>query len=349
VQRRGADPSGIKGAVEGPAPTLTKIAPQLATLTKAAPSGDDWLHEIKFDGYRIMAHVADGKAKLISRNGKDWSAKLPEIAAALPALPVAKAILDGEVCDVLPNGVTSFSGLQEALSERKTGRLVYFLFDVLYLDGWRLDRCAQIDRKALLAELMADPPNQLAYSDHHAGQGPEFFDQAKKTPGVEGIVSKKADAAYTAGRNTRWLKVKATGREELIVLGYTDPEGSRIGFGGLVLGYHSRTRGGPLTFAGAVGTGFSNTVLKQLHGRLRAMEQPEPNVSLPKGSRHGRVHWVRPELVAEVAFTEWTRDGILRHPAFLGLREDKAADDVVLDREISETASVSLWGKMRRR
>jgi bifunctional non-homologous end joining protein LigD len=177
ARRRSAiDPSRVNGAINAALPT--KIAPQLATLANLAPAGGDWLHEIKFDGYRIMAHVADGEARLISRNGLPWTAKLPEIAAAVATLPVQVAILDGEVCDVLPSGVTSFSGLQNALSYRKTGRLIYYLFDLPYLDGWRLDRCAQIDRKALLAQLMAAPPNQLVYSDHHIGQGPEFFDHA---------------------------------------------------------------------------------------------------------------------------------------------------------------------------
>jgi bifunctional non-homologous end joining protein LigD len=348
VVRRSADPSGIDGSVEAPAPT--RITPQLATLSKVAPNGDDWLHEIKFDGYRIIAHVVDGHARLISRNGLDWTAKLPEIAAALPALPVEEAILDGEVCAVLPNGVTSFPGLQLALSQQKTGALVYFLFDILYLDGWRLNRCAQIDRKRLLAQVMAEQPyKRLHYSEHHIGQGQAFFDQVKKIEGVEGMVSKTSCAPYLAGRSVGWLKVKTIGREELIVLGYTDPGGRRIGFGGLVLGYRSRAPDGPLNYAGTVGTGFGNKLLEQLHGRLRMIEQPEPNTALPKGYRHGSVHWVRPELVAEVSFTEWTRDGILRHPAFLGLRDDKSASDIVLDREISPTAAVLHWGKIRRR
>ena len=161
-------------------------------------------------------------------------------------------------------------------------------------------------------------------------------------------MSKRGDAPYASRRSSSWLKVKATGREELIILGYTDPEGSRVGFGGLILGYHSRTADGPLMFAGGVGTGFDNRTLAYLHGRLEAMEQDKPNTALPKGFRHGSVHWVHPALVCEVAFAEWTRDGILRHPSFLGLREDKPARDVVLDREMSAEAKVSRWGGMRR-
>jgi len=320
-----------------------KLEPQLAILTDKAPAGDAWLHEIKFDGYRMLAKIEGGLARFISRNGKDWTTKFPELAKLLPGLPVLQAIIDGEVCYVQPNGVTDFGQLQAAIADKRTAGLVYFLFDLLYLDGWRLDLAALIDRKAMLARILEIPHDpRLQYSDHHVGGGPEFFAAAAGTPGLEGIVSKKAGAPYRPGKRTTWLKIKANQREEFVVIGWTDPERSRIGFGRLVLGYYSEATG-ELTYAGGVGTGFSDKLLRELHGRLLEMAAPDPGIRLPKGVSRSGIHWVRPEIVVEARFTEWTRDGILRHPAFLGERLDKAPREVVLDRELSPDAKQHRW------
>jgi bifunctional non-homologous end joining protein LigD len=205
-----------------------------------------------------------------------------------------------------------------------------------------------IDRKTLLAPLLpARLKRTVRYSEHQLGDGAKFFAAAAAIP-LEGIVSKKADAPYRPGRGPAWLKVKSSLREEFIVIGWTDPEGSRIGFGRLVLGYYSQaTR--TLTYAGGVGTGFNDKLLAQLHKRLLAMPAPDPGIALPKGVKRSAIHWVRPEILAQIRFTEWTRDGILRHPSFLGERLDKKASEVVLDRAMSPDAKQHHWGKAKRR
>lgn len=341
------DCSNAIGAVEAPATQW--IAPQLATLALAAPDGAGWAHEIKFDGYRMQAHIRAGATILTSRNDIDWSAKFPELCTLLAQLPVTEAILDGEVCHVLPSGVTSFGALQDDLSRERTDGLIFFAFDLLYLNGFRFDGAVMTVRKQFLAYILQSPPDhRIRYSDHHAGHGPVFFANAAAIPGIEGIVSKRLDAPYRPGRGGTWLKVKALGREELIVVGFTDPEKSRIGFGGLLLGYYAKATG-MLTYAGKVGTGFDNKLLARLRGRLDAMEQVAPTVTLPRGLSRSGVHWVRPEIVAEIQFTEWTKDGILRHPSCLGERLDKPAKDVVLDRALRPDAKSTHWAKTRKR
>jgi len=336
------DPSGTPGAIQTAMPETPE--PQLATLTDTVPAGDGWLHEIKFDGYRMLARIEDGRGRFI--NGKDWTAKFPELAKVLSSLPASEAIVDGEVCFVKPDGVTDFGALQAAIGDKRTASLVYFVFDLVYLDGFRLDRAKLLDRKMLLARIMKSPPDdRLRYSDHHVGQGPAFFAAVRNAPGVEGIISKKADASYRPGRGRIGLKIKAAHREEFVVIGCTDPDRSRIGFGALVLGYYSQATG-ELTYAGGVGTGFNDKMLDELHGRLKAMATEYPGVRLPKGVKRSGIHWVRPEIVVETRFTEWTRDGILRHPAFLGERLDKKAREVVLDRSLSAEAKQHHWGRL---
>src|ERR1700761_9406566 len=324
-----------------------KVEPQLATLADAAPVGDDWLHEIKFDGYRMLAKIAGGRAQFVSRNGNDWSAKFPELAKLLLGLPVTGAVLDGEVCFVKPDGVTGFGELQAAIGDKKTAGLVYFIFDLLYLDGYSLDRAALVDRKMFLAGILDRPPDdRLRYSDHHVGHGPEFLNRAKNIVGVEGIVSKKVDAPYMPGRWKSWRKIKAQQREEFVVIGWTDPEGTRVGFGGLALGYYGKATG-ELTYAGLVGTGFRDLFLAKFKLRLSEIAIDDPGMRLPKGVKRSSIHWVRPEIVVETRFTEWTRDGILRHPAFLGERLDKKAREVVLDRALEPEAKATHWAPAR--
>jgi bifunctional non-homologous end joining protein LigD len=325
-----------------------KLEAQVALLADQVPAGEEWLHEIKFDGYRMLARIDHGQARMISRNGNDWTAKFPEIAKLLPALPVREAILDGEVCYLLPTGVTGFGELQAAIADERTGGLVYFIFDLLYLDGWGLSRAPLIERKALLTWVLeGSPDDRLRYTDHHVGQGPEFFAQVQKMGGIEGIVSKRTTGPYRPGRGSDWLKIKAQQREEFIVIGWTDPEGSRVGFGRLVLAYYSEASGG-LAYAGAVGTNFSDRLLAQLRQRLDAIAAPDPGIRLPRGVKRSAIHWVRPEIIVETRFSEWTRDGILRHPAFLGERMDKSAGGVVLDRSMSPDAKQHHWSKVRR-
>jgi len=319
--------AAIPGARKGPMPRV--LRPQLATLVTEPPKGDAWLHELKFDGYRILGRLQDGHARLISRNGNDWTDHFPSLAAALEALPVSQALVDGEVAVLLPDGRTSFQALQNALSTRAQGDLVYFAFDLPYLEGYDLTRARLEDRKAALAALVAGAGTAVRYSSHVVGSGDAFFAKACGMR-LEGIVSKRRDAPYESRRGGSWLKVKCGRRQEVVIGGWTEPSGSRTGLGALLVGVHEK--GGGLTFAGKVGTGFTEKVLRDLRRRLGALEQDASPFS-PKPKGVGAAHWVKPELVAEVAFTEWTGDGKMRHPSFQGLRADKPARDVVRERE----------------
>ncbi|HEY8148100.1 MAG TPA: DNA ligase D, partial [Vicinamibacteria bacterium] len=323
--------AAVPGARKGPLPA--KIAAQLATLVDEPPKGAEWLHEMKFDGYRILARLQDGRARLLSRNGKDWTAHFPTVVAAVEELPAKAALLDGEVAVVLPTGTTSFQALQNALSgpDQGPGQLAYFLFDLIHLEGLSLARAPLEERKTMLRDVLgtARPGSPLRYSDHVAGSGVEFFKQACAL-GVEGIVSKRRDAPYEPGRSRSWLKVKCLQRQEFVIGGYTDPEGSRVGLGALLLGVHDAD--GTLEFAGKVGTGFTSRVLDDLRKKLTPRAQPTSPFKQARIPGVTRAHWVRPELVAEVAFTEWTSDGRLRHPSFQGLREDKDPKDVTHER-----------------
>jgi bifunctional non-homologous end joining protein LigD len=313
---------------------LADLTPQLAAAAAQAPIGDDWLHEIKFNGYRMLASIGGGKVKLHSRNGLDWNSKFPELTQVLAALPVEEALLDGEVVHIMPNGATSFSALQGDLADRSTAGLVYMAFDLLFLDGHDLTGAKLIDRKAALHGLLqhgAAP--SVRYSDHQLGKGPEFFTAACQF-GLEGIISKRAGSTYRHGRGTQWVKVKCRNSEEFVVVGFTDPGGARsgsvrAGFGALLLAYY--TPSGELAYAGRVGTGFSDKVLTSLRARLAKIERKTPTVTMPEGLSPSGIHWVKPALVAAVSFGEWTSDRILRHASYLGLREDKAAAEVVLD------------------
>ncbi|HEY0194013.1 MAG TPA: non-homologous end-joining DNA ligase [Kofleriaceae bacterium] len=312
---------------------LTEL--QLATLVSEAPEGHDWLHEQKFDGYRIVAEVGDGQVRLLSRRFKDWTAEFPAVAAAVEALPVTHAVLDGEVAAVAADGRTSFQALQ---NRRDGGAIRYFVFDLLELDGEDLRRLPLDDRKARLAALVERAGSDIIkYSDHVIGQGGAFFKLACER-GLEGIVSKRRDKPYLPGRGPTWLKTKCLLRQELVIGGYTDPEGSRTGIGALLVGYY---RDGALTYAGKVGTGFSHAMLDELRRKLDAISRatspfsPEP----PRAWTGGGRHWVAPSLVAEIAFGEWTDDGRLRHPSFQGLRADKPARDVIREQPVPSGAA----------
>ncbi len=314
------------------APQEKWIVPQLATLVGASPEGEAWVHELKYDGYRILCRVKGGTATLFTRNGNDWTSKLPHIAAAVAALPVKTAWLDGEVVALLPDGGVSFQTLQNAFDVRSDSNLVYYLFDLLYLDGYDLRPASLIERKRLLASLLKDggPSSLIRYSDHITGQGDVAFAEACRS-GMEGLIAKRMDAAYVAGRNRNWVKVKCGRRQEFVIGGFTEPSGSRVAFGALLLGVYDKQ--GRLRFAGRTGTGFSERSLKELHTRLKRLEQTKSSFENPPSGSEGRgVHWVTPKLVAEVAFAEWTNEGQLRQASFQGLREDKDARSVVHER-----------------
>ncbi|HEX3498417.1 MAG TPA: DNA ligase D, partial [Stellaceae bacterium] len=314
------------------------LRPQLATLVDSPPRSEEWLHEIKFDGYRILARVVRGKVTLLSRNGLDWTRKFPGIAEALAALPVDDAVIDGEIVALATTGHSSFAALQQALSTGETGALIYYCFDLLHLNGRDLTGLPLVERKAVLQRLLADMASDIVrYADHQEARGPEFFQHACSLA-LEGIVSKQRDAPYVPGRSRSWLKVKCGNREEFVIIGFSDPGGTRKGFGALLLGYYDGD--GTLRYAGRVGTGFDHALLGELRKQLdKLVRRTSPVAAMPKGAAVRDVHWVEPKLVAEIGFTEWTEDGVLRHPTFIGLRADKPAREVV--RETPQSPAIA--------
>ena len=308
------------------------VKPQLTKLVDQAPDGPDWPHEAKFDGYRMHARLDRGTARLLTRTGLDWTHKYPAIAAAVAALPARQAYLDGELCGVRPDGTTSFSLIQNASDTGNSEALVFFLFDLLHLDGEAIAPMPVTERKERL-RMLSRTDSPLHFSDHQIGRGRAFHDHAC-TLKVEGIVSKRIDAPYAPGNRGLWLKVKCLNREEFVVVGWTDPEGSRPWLGALLLAYYDPD--GRLVYAGRAGTGIDYVELERLWRRLQplAISKMPLDAPPPRDSRFGspltlsRVHWVRPELVAEVKFLSWTEDNLLRQVVYVGLREDKPARDV---------------------
>ncbi len=315
----------IPGARKAAMPTA--IEPQLATLVDAVPRGEEWIHEIKYDGYRALCEIRDGEARLITRHGKDWTDRFSPVAREAAKLPVRQAILDGEVVVLEPDGTTSFQTLQNALAENRQDDLVYFAFDLIYLDGYDLRGAPLLDRKAALLALLAGGGKAIRPGDHIEGDGEGFYRQACNFS-LEGIISKRAGLPYHSGRNKDWLKVKCLKRQEFAIVGFTDPEKSRVGFGALLLAVNDEK--GELVYAGKVGTGFNGRTLRELRARMDKLEVQKPAFKTPpRGAEARRSHWLKPKLVGEVAFTEWTREGILRHPTFQGLREDKNPEEIV--------------------
>ena len=307
--------------------------PALATLSHERFWADGWVYERKLDGQRCLA-VRDGRdTRLYSRSGRDVTVAFPEIAEALEEQASTDFVVDGEVV-AFEGSRTSFSRLQprihvsSAAKARRSGVPVYFyVFDVLRADGEDVRRQPLLDRKRLLRRLLTwDGP--IRWTPHRVSGGEDYFAEACRK-GWEGLIAKRADAPYRAGRTDRWLKFKCEAGQELVVVGWTDPEGSRVALGALLLGYHRGDDGADdLVYAGKVGTGFSQDVLRDLHARLRKLERDTSPCTVGKLPTAG-VHWAEPELVVEVAFTEWTTAGQLRHPRYLGLRADKQAKDVV--------------------
>jgi bifunctional non-homologous end joining protein LigD len=336
-------PSDLPGAVKATFSSVVgRIHPQLATLVRNAPTGSEWLHEIKFDGYRMVCRKNGQRVELVSRNDIDWTARFAWLADAVRALKFDQAILDGEVCALRPDGRSDFQELQNAMKAGRAQKMVYYVFDVLFADGYDLTRVPLLQRKRYLQRLVSRGKGNIVYSAHVVGNGDDYFREACRL-GLEGIISKRSDRPFYAGRSADWLKVKCQRREEFVVGGFTDPAGSRIGFGSLLVGYHDDER--RLRYAGRVGTGFDTSALRQLTARLESLEQnqsPFADLRTKTGdARHA--HWVMPKLVAQVEFTEWTADGRLRHPSFQGLREDKLATEVVRDRPASLSALGVEW------
>ncbi|HEX8987538.1 MAG TPA: DNA ligase D [Rhodocyclaceae bacterium] len=307
------------------------VAPQLATLVAAPPASDGWLYEIKYDGYRLMARLADHGARLYTRAGNDWTARLPGLAARLAQMKLDGSWLDGEIVVLNGDGVPDFQALQNAFDRNARNGISYFVFDAPWLAGRDLRALPLAERKRRLAEALAAAPAggkgaAVAYAEHFAGDAGDIgaaLEQACRL-GLEGLIGKRADSGYASERGRDWIKLKCRPRQEFVVGGYSDPRGSRAAFGALLLGL--RETDGQLRYAGRVGTGFDERLLASLGDRLARLATKAPPFENPP--REKDVHWVRPELVAEVAYGGWTRENQLRQASFLGLREDKPAGEV---------------------
>ena len=300
---------------------------QLATLVDSVPAGDRWLHEMKYDGYRLELAVGGGECRAYTRSGLDWSDKFQGIIAAVSSLKLGSALFDGEAVVLDAEGRSNFQSLQNAL-KGAPDTIDYFAFDLLELDGEDLTGLPLVERKAKLRALLPDGTGRLYYSDHIEGSGEKLLHDFCAA-GLEGVISKKADAVYRGSRSGSWLKIKCIKRQEFVVVGWTPSDKSRA-FRSLMLAVHE---GGTLRYAGKVGTGFSVDEIFSLMERMKLLARSTPTVIVPRSDARG-AHWIEPVLVAEIAYTEMTNEGTLRHPSYLGLRADKKAEAVVLETEM---------------
>ncbi|WP_184149104.1 DNA ligase D [Amaricoccus macauensis] len=334
--RKRLQPGRLPGAVKGTGPVAP--APQLATAAPAPPGGEDWLHEIKLDGYRTLAFLDAGSARLVTRSGLDWTHRYGDLGAAIAALPCREAILDGEIVVQDGAGISRFTLLQEALSRGAKTELVYFAFDLLRLDGWDLTAVPLDRRKALLAQLLdgGGARSAIQLSEHVRGGGPAFYESVSQM-GLEGVVSKRASAPYQSGRSKSWLKVKAKLSGDFVIAGYTLSE-KADGLGALALGEWVE---GDLAYRGKVGTGFDAKTLADLLARLRPLE--DPGLSLPGAPRDVRP--VRPVLTARIQYSNLTSDGSVRHGVFVGLREAAVSADAPAPRArlVTEADLAAVW------
>jgi bifunctional non-homologous end joining protein LigD len=316
--RRGAA-AKVAGSRHGPLPPF--VAPCLALRQQAPPTGDAWVHEIKFDGYRLEARLDHGVVRLLTRNNQEWTKRFPLVAKALAALNVETALLDGEVVVEREDGTTSFTDLVDDLKSGTSARMTYYAFDLLYCDGVDLRGATLIERKAALARILRGRrAGVIRFSKHIDGDGALMLKHACEL-GLEGIISKRADRPYRSGRTGDWIKATCLLNDEFVVCGYLDSTAQKHAVGALVLGKYVRR---DLAYVGRVGTGFTRAKAAELWQIMQPLRQPSPPFaeSLDAAQSKGVV-WLRPRLVAQVEYRALTGDGLLRHAAFKGLREDK--------------------------
>ncbi len=318
----------LPGARPAALPDILK--PQLATLVESVPEGD-WRYEIKFDGYRIMARIESGKVQLFTRNGHDWTAKMPQQAEALASLGLESAWLDGEV--VVPNeeGTPDFQALQNAFDVGRSGSIVYYLFDLPYFNGMDLREVPLEARRAALGALVENADSELLRFSADFTEHPQSVLDSACQMKLEGLIGKRAGSPYVSRRSNSWVKIKCKHRQEFVIVGYTEPKGARTGFGALLLGLYNDA--GELIYAGKVGTGFNQATLTNLHARLQPLVVKRSPLVKPAPAADVRgAHWLKPELMCEVAYAEMTRQGVIRHSVFHGLRTDKPASRITHER-----------------
>mgnify|MGYP001544721582 FL=1 len=324
------DPGLPQNAVKGELPAM--LTPQLATLVDGPPSDPaEWTYEIKFDGYRLLARIDGGKIQLFTRNGNDWSHKLPHLVKAVGEMKLGKGWLDGEVIVPNENGIPDFQALQNAFDSSRTQSIIYYVFDIPFHAGYDLRSAPLVERREYLKQLFETRATDTVHFSATFDVPPRDIVLSACRMGLEGVIGKRKDSIYVSRRSPNWIKLKCSQRQEFVIGGYTDPQGSRVGIGSLLLGFHDEEK--KLRYAGNVGTGFSDKTLRELKAKLAIVAAAENPFF--KATGIGRnVHWVKPTLVAEVSFGEWTREGHIRHSVFHGLRIDKNPETIIREKPV---------------
>jgi len=331
----GPPPSALKASIP------VNLKPELATLVAASPSdASNWIFEIKFDGYRMLSKVASKKVQFFTRNENDWTSKLPDLKKEILSMNLPDGWYDGEIVVMNDEGRPDFGALQQSFDEKNTQDISYFLFDIPYCSGYDLRSVPLVERREVLERILKRCPSKLVQLSAAFNNAPDEIFGAACRMGLEGIIGKRLDSLYVSRRSDDWIKLKCTQRQEFVIGGFTSPQGSRIGLGSLLLGVHNDK--GQLVYAGNVGTGFNDKVLKELRNKLDTLTS-EKSPFIEKTAIDKQAHWVKPSLLAEVSFGEWTRAGHIRHSVFHGLRFDKPASAIVreLPSHAKENAATS--------